>query len=411
VRVAILPAEGTLNPQVPLRITVQPFTEGVGPGVYKGVATFQFSDGRTGTLRFSVVVPSKTGGSSTERGAAACTPTQLLTALTTLGQSFAVSAGWPVALEINVKDDCGTALEAGSVQVSFSNGDLPLSLQSLKGGRWAATWQTGRNTAPVVLKIQAADSQGQLRGVRQVDGSLQAQTDPPAFAKEGVVSAASLQSFAPIAPGGIISIFGDRLADNVAQSGDAPLPQQLGNTTVIIGGHIAPLFYVSQTQVNALVPIGLKPNTTYQVLVQRGTTYSQPISVDVGPAQPAAFQSAGSAIAVAYRGSGSFPVSSANPTTAGDVLVIYCAGLGATDPAVPDGVASPSSPLAQTKSPVTVSIGGQTAIVQFAGRAPGFVGLYQVNATVPPGIAPGNSVPLILSVAGQAGPPAGLAVQ
>jgi hypothetical protein len=111
----------------------------------------------------------------------------------------------------------------------------------------------------VVLKIQAADSQGQLRGVRQVDGSLQAQTDPPAFAKEGVVSAASLQSFAPIAPGGIISIFGDRLADNVAQSGDAPLPQQLGNTTVIIGGHIAPLFYVSQTQVNALVPLDSSP--------------------------------------------------------------------------------------------------------------------------------------------------------
>jgi len=412
VRAAILPSEGTLVPQVPQRITVQPFTDGAAPGVYKGLATFQFSDGRTGTLRFSVVVPAKGSGSGAERGATGCNPTQLLTALTTLGQAFAVSAGWPVALGIDVKDDCGTPLEAGSVQVSFSNGDVPISLQSLKGGKWAATWQTGGGTAPVVLKIQAADSRGTLRGERQIDGKLQAQTDPPVFEKRGVVSAASLQSFAPIAPGEIISIFGDRLADNVAQSPGAPLPEQLASTTVLIGGQIAPLFYVSQNQVNALVPTSIKPNTTYQVLVQRGLTYSQPISIDVGPAQPAAFQSGGSAIAVAYRGSvAPFLVSSASPATAGDVLVIYCAGLGPTDPPVPDGVASPSFPLAQTKSPVTVTIGGQNAGVQFAGLAPGFVGLYQVNAVVPAGIAAGESVPLVLSVAGQSGPPASLAVR
>jgi len=231
------------------------------------------------------------------------------------------------------------------------------------------------------------------------------------FAKAGIVSAASLQSFAAIAPGGIISIFGDRLADNAVQSGNPPLPPQLGNTTVIIGGQVAPLFYVSQTQVNALVPIGIKPNTTYQVLVQRGLTYSQPISVDIGPAQPAAFLAGGAAIAVAYRGSASFLVSPANPATTGDVLVIYCAGLGATNPPVADGAATPFSPLSQTISPVTVSIGGQSAGVQFAGLAPGFVGLYQVNTSVPAGVTPGDSVPLTLSVAGQTGPAAGLAVR
>ena len=129
------------------------------------------------------------------------------------------------------------------MRVSFSNGDAPLTLQSLKGGHWAATWQTSSGSAAqVVLKIQAKDSQGQLRGVREVNGQLQAQTDPPVFAKAGVVSAASLQSFAAIAPGGIISIFGDRLADDVAQSGKPPLPPQLGNTTVISGGQRAPRF-------------------------------------------------------------------------------------------------------------------------------------------------------------------------
>jgi uncharacterized protein (TIGR03437 family) len=49
---------------------------------------------------------------------------------------------------------------------------------------------------------------------------------------------------------------------------------------------------------------------------------------------------------------------------------------------------------------VTVTIGGQTATVQFAGLSPGFVGLYQVNVQIPTGLAPGNSVPLVITQAG-----------
>jgi hypothetical protein len=71
------------------------------------------------------------------------------------------------------------------------------------------------------------------------------------------------------------------------------------------------------------------------------------------------------------------------PAQAGDLLVIYCAGLGVTNPPVGDGVASPSSPQAQTQAPVTVTIGGQNANVVFAGLTPTLVGLYQVNVTMP----------------------------
>jgi uncharacterized protein (TIGR03437 family) len=81
-----------------------------------------------------------------------------------------------------------------------------------------------------------------------------------------------------------------------------------------------------------------------------------------------------------------------------------------TDQNVPDGGASPSAPLAQTKDPVTVTIGGKTAPVQFAGLAPGFVGLYQINAVVPAGVGTG-AVPLALSVSGQTGPSAPIAIQ
>ena len=82
------------------------------------------------------------------------------------------------------------------------------------------------------------------------------------------------------------------------------------------------------------------------------------------------------------------------------MLVIYCAGLGPVAPAVKSGYPAPSSILSRAKAPVAVTIGGQPAQVQFAGLAPGFAGLYQVNAVVPGGVTPGSQVPVVVSVAG-----------
>ena len=57
---------------------------------------------------------------------------------------------------------------------------------------------------------------------------------------------------------------------------------------------------------------------------------------------------------------------------------------------------APASPLARAVIPVEVRIGDRPATIQFAGLAPGFVGLYQVNVEIPQGVAPGSSVPLVL---------------
>ena len=62
-------------------------------------------------------------------------------------------------------------------------------------------------------------------------------------------------------------------------------------------------------------------------------------------------------------------------------------------------------------SPVTVTIGGQPATVQFAGLSPGFAGLYQINAVVPAGVTPGNAVAVVLQTAGQVSPPVTMAVR
>jgi uncharacterized protein (TIGR03437 family) len=91
-------------------------------------------------------------------------------------------------------------------------------------------------------------------------------------------------------------------------------------------------------------------------------------------------------------------VDSSHAVKAGEAVVIYATGLGATSPAVATGQAAPAvPPLALVTTPVKVTIGGVEAAVEFAGLAPGFVGLYQVNARVPAGVTAGNAVPLVLT--------------
>ena len=99
------------------------------------------------------------------------------------------------------------------------------------------------------------------------------------------------------------------------------------------------------------------------------------------------------------------------PARSGGAISIYCTGLGATDPTVPSGQPAPAGPPATVRTPVTVLIGGQSAAVSFAGLAPGFVGLYQVNAEVPAGVTPGGAVPVVLIQRGVQSNTATIAVQ
>ena len=73
--------------------------------------------------------------------------------------------------------------------------------------------------------------------------------------------------------------------------------------------------------------------------------------------------------------------------------------------------AAPISLLARVVTPVEARIGGLAAAVQFAGLAPGYVGLYQVNVQIPSGIAPGPQVPFVLLQNGAPGNTVTLAVR
>jgi uncharacterized protein (TIGR03437 family) len=316
-------------------------------------------------------------------------------------------------LSVKVTDDCFNPQVAGSVTASFSNGDVPIPLQPLNDGTWQATWTSGRrDLGNVVVRLDALDSKLGISGSREIDGSLRSDKEPPSFTQGSIGSAALPVPYQPVAPGGFVSIFGTKLADGFEAAKSLPLPTTLGNTTVVVAGQIAPLHFVTDGQVNFLVPFGVNTNVPQQILIQRGVTYSQPVTVDVATAQPGVFLSGGKGIVVGVRSDGTqFLVTPSAPAREGDTLVIYCAGLGPTNPAVPAGSQTPLDRLANTVESVTATIGGRSATVSFAGLTPGSSGLYQVNAVVPSGVAPGDDVAIVLTVAGQSSRPAPISVR
>jgi uncharacterized protein (TIGR03437 family) len=325
-----------------------------------------------------------------------------------------------VALQANVVDDCGNPLDTGSVVVSFSNGDPQLSLLSLRsGGQWQATWNpSNRETSQFTITVDAAAAQPVLQGSLQVSGGLQNTSDAPQLS--GVVSGASFAAGVPLAPGAIVSAFGSLLADGSGGASGLPLGSTLKGATVVIAGESAPLFYASNGQLNAAIPLDVTSNTSQQVLVTRDTTVSVPIEVDVAPAQPAVFlnpqpnapnQGAIFAVRNATSGQSSFLAGPSSPATSGDTLVIYCSGLGAVDQTIAPGAASPASPPAKTKDQPQVTVGGKTSVVAFSGLTPGLVGVYQINAAVPAGVAAGDQVPVVINISGQVSPAVTIAVK
>jgi uncharacterized protein (TIGR03437 family) len=171
---------------------------------------------------------------------------------------------------------------------------------------------------------------------------------------------------------------------------------------------------VSENQINAIVPYDIQVNTSHQMLVRRGLTYSTPVPINVAQAQPAIFttlQPEGNrAIVTVVRRSGNqvqeFLASPDTPATAGDTLVVYCAGLGPVNQALIAGSASPGDPPATTQDAVSLKLDGVDAAVSFAGLTPGFAGLYQVNAVVPSIASPTGQVALTIEVSGQVSSPA-----
>ncbi|MCS7026028.1 MAG: CHRD domain-containing protein [Bryobacteraceae bacterium] len=193
-----------------------------------------------------------------------------------------------------------------------------------------------------------------------------------------------------VAPGGLISLFGERFAHVPTDTFSMPglrLPLSLNGVEVNIGGRPAPLLMVSEGRIDAQVPFEVTPGTR-PVVVTNPAGSSAGFNVEVAPVAPALYR-LDQQIAQAIRVADFVFITLDNPATAEDVLAVWATGLGQTMPPLQTGVSIPDDGLFFVPQAVTATVGARSATVLGAGAAPGLPGSYIVAIRVPAGLAAG----------------------
>jgi uncharacterized protein (TIGR03437 family) len=387
----------------PIAIKVDP-TILPKPGFYRGnvqvgfpqLGTYRTADVLTIILPSGVTPPANSSEAEGTTPQATCTPSQIAVVGTTMAGNFSTPASWPTVIQTRVLDDCANSVTNAKVVLDFSNGDAPLSApleacsaeQGCGGntdGRYAATWVSS-HPGPVTVTVRA------VAGTMSTSAIYTGAITPniaPAVAPNGTVNNLFVQPGAALAPGTIAAIYGSSMSGGLTgQPGQVPLITKFQGTSVVIGGRLAPFYYASDGQLDVQLPSELNPNQTYALVVTSNGAISVPQNVTVGSATPgvAAFPDGR---LIAQHLDFTF-VDAGHPAKAGEILVMYLDGMGATNPPVPTGTAAPSKPLAEVVTPAIVTVDGNPSVVVFAGLSPGAVGLYQIDFTVPTNAKTGN---------------------
>jgi len=214
---------------------------------------------------------------------------------------------------------------------------------------------------------------------------------------DGIVNSAS---FAPItnsvAPGEYVTLFGSGLGSS-AQAATLPLMTSLGSAQVPVDSVSSPLLATSPTLLQVLLPNETPTYSFATFQVTANGSQSGQVTVYTASTAPGVFTSTSNGIGPAdvFHGNYSY-VTQTSPAVAGETVFFYANGMGSTTPAVADGAAAPSSPAATIDDPnLSVDIfdsngNYNTVQIVFSALAPGLAGVYQINFTMPSGVASGE---------------------
>jgi uncharacterized protein (TIGR03437 family) len=242
-------------------------------------------------------------------------------------------------------------------------------------------------------------------------------------------NAADLQSKEFCSPGSWVSLFGVAFSTlDPVVAGEVPLPTSLGNVEVKVNGWPVPHLFVSESQINFQCPRLADPRSPSEgmglllddsgievsVKAETGVATS-PFAGTMREATPGLFS-----LNATGTGQGAVLIASSSevamPRTAGipsrparrgmnppEFLSIYANGLGPTQEDVPLGSPAPLDHVIGLRHPVRVFLGGVQVTPDFAGLAPGAIGLYQINVPVTADMPAGPAVPLRVEVVGSSG--------
>ena len=213
----------------------------------------------------------------------------------------------------------------------------------------------------------------------------------------GVVNAGSYAPFTTgLSPGELIVLTGTGLSSGPLQiASTATFPNKLNNVQVLIDGIAAPLYYVSPTQIAALVPYATSTFGIATVQVKNNGVASNIVTEFINSTTPGVLTSPANGISDAAALHSDYSlVTESNPAKQGETVSIYLTGLGAVFPPISDGAPGSSDPssLNNTTNTIAALVGGQSATVLYAGLAPGYAGLYQMNITIPTGLTAGDNL-------------------
>ena len=216
-----------------------------------------------------------------------------------------------------------------------------------------------------------------------------------------ITAAANTASFQTVAsPGMLLSVFGSNLANSTQSASATPLPYSMDGVSATVNGVAAPLLYVSPSQLNIQVPYETGTGPSVVGVNNNGQIAGLPF--EIAPSAPGIFADANANLIPAAT------------VLQGGYTTLYLTGAGEVSNLIltgyaPSTLASAAS-LPKPLLPLSVTVGGIPAFVQFAGIPGGVVGTAQVNILVPSSVPAGNQ-PVVVTVGGASSSPVNVVVK
>ncbi len=390
------PALGIAVAGSPVSLAVSVVTDGLLPGTYNGRLTVNSANAANKSILIGV-------------------------SLTVTAGAAVITSIWPNAAPLG-SDDCTITIRGRHF---FRSSVVDAGAATL-----ATTWVSTTVVLAVIPKASLA-TQGALSVT--VTNSPKPASAPATFTVtapgpqiQTVANAASFASDpqAPvISPGEIISIFGSGLGPATLQeavpSGGA-FPTSVGSPPTLVEFELtagvwtpAPIIFAQANQINAVAPFALTAAPNLRMRVTYNSLNSTPVVFTGVTANPGIFTTdssgRGQAAALNYNATTrAYSLNGAsNPAPKGSTVIIFLTGGGTIAPAPsPEGQIIPvGAPAPTLSAAVSVTIGGDGAVVQSATAVPGSIaGLVQLNLTVPSAVKAAKDLPMVVTIAGRSSP-------
>ncbi|MGP0075369.1 MAG: IPT/TIG domain-containing protein [Bryobacteraceae bacterium] len=293
-------------------------------------------------------------------------------------------------------------LTVSGVTASAANSGTWLSAATTNGGITVTADPTGLSPDTYTGTVTVASNGVNGNVVIPVQLVVAAQ-GPPVANAGGVVNNGTFAAGDPLAQGDIVAVFGSQFTyDAPTSASSLPLQTTMDKIQVMVNGTAAPVYYTSSGQIDFEIPIDAAAGDGTVQVVRNGTAGNL-IYVSIAAAVPR-FILYNGGYGIMTTPAGALTGTPSNPVKVGDTIVIYMIGLGPTSPPVASGTASPGPPnLASVAGTTKVCFGIETPFYQapcatpaFVGLTPNFVGLYQIDVTIPAGVKSGTPMSVIL---------------